>query len=193
MSLEEVVRPNTAPDKSAGFKSPSTAGVNGGAPTAQFGHDVQPVTPPFATTEAGNDMHRWPQAGISLANGEELASVAFKVSGGCTIDPNVLSIWNLEVLSVGLAVAFTALTAIDARQASSIWNGATRVRTIQVNIKWLGGATTNRTVDFSGVLWEGGIDPGWTTGVGLDVVQIQIDSLGRKLGFVSGLDMKEIS
>lgn len=189
MPIEEIVRAGETPQRSRGHRAPSTRNVNQGTPTVELGSDINPQPQPFATTRNSNDMKRWPQQNLSLANLEELASADIPVGGSYEIDPNVLAIWNLQVTGLSLTLSFAALEAVSEDLQRSIWNGARRVRTLQININWL--TDGEKTVTIADIEWaDGGQAPSWTSAPGKDIITIQIDSDGQTIGFVNGLDAK---
>lgn len=190
MAIEEVVRQGESPQKSRGFNAQTPKGGSGADPVADVGGNRAPQAPPYLRQNSANDADRWPQTNFAFANGEELISQPVKVSGAFEVDPNLLNLWDLTVYGTSVTITFAPFNALNERLTSSIWNGARRVRTLQLRFNWQNAGL--KTVTMTGVIWgDSGTMPDWTNAAGsLDVVQIAIDSAGRKLGFVAGLDMK---
>lgn len=188
--MEDLVRPNQAPQKAAGFRAPSTVGLNEGVPEVTFGDggSGQSDDGPYARVDEPEDYSWWPRLRMLMAGGQEVVSEWKDVSASFEINPNVCSVWRLRCQSASLALTFAAVEAPSWIAKLLVWSGVKRICTTEIIIDWQS-ASDPRTLTLSGVRFPDGEAPEWTATTGRDVVIVQTTSDSEKYGFVAGLNV----
>lgn len=188
--MEELVRPNQAPQQAAGFRAPSTVGLNEGEPLTTFGNtgDGQTDLGPYARTDEPEDYSWWPRLRMLFAGGQEVVSEWKDVSTTFEINPNVCSVWRLRCQSAALTLTFTAVESPSWISNLLIWAGVKRVCTVEIIIDWQS-ASDPRVLTLANVRFPDSETPEWTTTAGRDVLIVQTTSDSEKYGFVAGLNV----
>lgn len=190
--MEELVRPFAAPQDAAGFRAPSTRGVNSDAPELVFGEGSSGQTDegPYARIDEPEDYGWWPRLKMLISGVEEVLSDWISVSGSVTIDPNICSIWRLRCQSSSLSISFEAIETPSWIERLLIWRDVKRVASLEIIVEWVGSTTGTRSLTLSGVRFANGEAPTWSLSATRDVVLVQITSDGEKYGFPAGTDMR---
>lgn len=183
--MEEIVRPFVAPQDAAGFRAPSTRGVNADTPELVFGEGSsgQSDTGPYAHTDQPEDYGWWPRLKTLIAGVQEVASDWISVSGTVNINPNICSIWRLQCQSAALTITFDALETPSWLTRLLIWRNVKRIASLEIIVEWVSSTTGTRTLTLSGVRFANGEAPTWSPSATRDVVFVHITSDGEKYGF----------
>jgi hypothetical protein len=189
MTMEPVIRPAQAPPQGEGYRVPPTREINTAVPAITIGDGPNPIDPgPVVRTDQANDMGFYPLLRANLVGGHEAVTPWISVAGSYEIDPNACGVWRLRCLTSSLTLTFAALTALPV--TSGIFATMRRMVTLSVIIDWQAAASGSRTLTLSGVKFEGGTAPDWSTDSGkIDSLVLQITSDGDKFGYPAGIGL----
>lgn len=192
MSLEDVVRPALPPQRAPGFRPPASRGINQDTPAVSFGEDSAPTTTgPYLRDDQINDFARFPALNGVFAGDQGVASAWKDVSGSVELDLNKCNSWRLRAQSASLAITFADLDALPAALDGTLWEGAVREVVAKIVIEWQSAASGSRTLTLSGVRFDDGAAPDWSTdALSRDILQIYMNSDGEKYGFAPALDTR---
>lgn len=190
MSLEGLIRPFQSPEKSQGHRPSPTAGLNADPAALDVGDgDVAGRDPAVVRNDQVIDLNRWPVLNAAHGATEDVV-LERAVTGSFSVDMKVSGVLLLRATGSALSLTFGSLPALPEDQARSMWYARSRVITVQITINWLS-AASSRTVTLSGVRFNNGDGPSWsTTANSYDTILVQKFSNGLLLGYQPGKDQK---
>lgn len=188
--FEAIIRPFQSPDKSQGFKPSPTTGVNSDPAALEIGDgDAVSSDPAALRNDQVIDMNRWPILNAAHGATEDVV-LERAVTGSFAVDMTVSGILLLRVTGSSLTLSLGSLPTLPTAQTRSMWHARSRAITIQVTFNWLT-AASSRTVSLSGVRFNNGESPTWsTTADSYDTILVQKFSNGLLLGFQPGTNQK---